>query len=314
MAHSLHPEPDLGSPSLPPFADGVHLSLDELLYYQQHAVHWLPPAISLWSQQLGQHQSRQLGRGMDFAEVRQYQRGDDVRSIDWRVTARTGKVHTKLFTEERERPVFVYLDLSSSMNFGSTLMLKSVVAAHFAALVAWLAAKGKDRVGAVIDTGDELFETRATTGNRGVLRLLNLVTEQHDFKRQHHQPDSMTSALEALTQLCPKGSEIILISDFNRLAEQDQPRLTALRQHNSIRLVHVSDPLEHGMTEYRGIEQVSSQTRTQWMDFSSRQTRDAMKNHFNQHVEQLKTYAQQQGMSFLTLSNAQPILTQLLRA
>ena len=93
------------SNNLPPYSDGVNLTLDELLYYKQQSIRWLPPAKSLWSQMLGQHQSRRLGRGMDFSEVRQYQTGDDIRAIDWRVTARTGKPHTKLFSEEKEKPL-----------------------------------------------------------------------------------------------------------------------------------------------------------------------------------------------------------------
>lgn len=142
---------------LPPHANGVTLSLEELLPYQQQSVRWLPPARSLWTQMSGQHQSRSLGRGMDFAEVRQYQPGDDIRAIDWRVTARTGKPHTKLFTEEREKPVVLYIDLSASMQFGSQLMLKSVQAAHVASLISWLSVAQKrsrwcgDRLGQQAD-------------------------------------------------------------------------------------------------------------------------------------------------------------------
>ncbi|MGR5117147.1 DUF58 domain-containing protein [Vibrio astriarenae] len=302
------------SVSLPPFADGVNLNLDELLYYKQHTVHWLPPAKSLWSQQLGQHQSRQLGRGMDFSEVRQYQGGDDVRSIDWRVTARTGKVHTKLFTEEKERPVYIYLDLSSSMNFGSTLMLKSVLAAHFTALVAWLAAKGKDRVGAIVDTGEALFECKATASSRGVLHLLHLITQHHDYRRNVTTQQNFKPTLETLRRLCPKGSEILMISDFSRLTEQDRDRLAHLRVHNSVRLIHVHDPLEQGMTQYRGVEQVTSQTRSLWLDFSSSRARDAMKAHFKRSTDELEHFAQQHGMTFLSLSNDRPLLSQLTRS
>ncbi|WP_394244208.1 DUF58 domain-containing protein [Vibrio astriarenae] len=302
------------SVTLSPFADGVNLNLDELLYYKQHTVHWLPPAKSLWAQQLGQHQSRQLGRGMDFSEVRQYQAGDDVRSIDWRVTARTGKVHTKLFTEEKERPVYLYIDLSSSMNFGSALMLKSVMAAHFSALVAWLSAKGKDRVGAIVDTGNALFECKATASSRGVLHLLNLVTSHHDFQRNVTTQQNFDGALDAIHRLCPKGSEIIFISDFSRLTQQDKERLSHIRAHNSVRLVHIYDPLEQGMTQYRGVEQVTTQTRSLWLDFSSARARSAMKSHFKKNTEQLEAFTQQHGMTFLSLSNDRPLLSQLSRS
>ncbi|MDR9830063.1 DUF58 domain-containing protein [Vibrio sp. FNV 38] len=302
------------SVSLSPSADGVNLNLDELLYYKQHTVHWLPPAKNFWAQQIGQHQSRQLGRGMDFSEVRQYQAGDDVRSIDWRVTARTGKVHTKLFTEERERPVYIYLDLSSSMNFGSTLMLKSVMAAHFASLVAWLATKGKDRVGAIIDTGDTLYESKATASSRGVLHLLNLITQHHDCRRNQPQQQSLVAAIDTLTRLSPKGSEVMLISDFSRLNDEAKQKLAHLRQHNSVRLVHIFDPLEQGMTQYRGVEQVTSQTNSLWLDFASSRARKSMKAHFQKSTNALELFAQHHGMTFISLSNDHSLLSQLTRS
>ncbi len=103
--------------ALPPHSDGVNVCLAELLQYKNQAVRWLAPAKSIWSQLNGHHQSRHKGRGMNFSEVRPYQAGDDIRSIDWRVTARTGKTHTKLFTEEREQPIMLFIDLSASMQF-----------------------------------------------------------------------------------------------------------------------------------------------------------------------------------------------------
>ena len=98
----------------------------------------------------GGYLSRQKGRGMEFDEARHYLPGDDIRAIDWRVTARTGKTHTKIYREERERPVFILCDLTASMQFGSQLLLKSVQAAHIAALLSWAAAARGDKVGALI--------------------------------------------------------------------------------------------------------------------------------------------------------------------
>ncbi|MGD8111666.1 DUF58 domain-containing protein [Vibrio sp. NTOU-M3] len=300
--------------ALPPHANGVTLSLDELLYYKQQSVQWLPPAKSLWSQMLGQHQSRQLGRGMDFAEVRQYQVGDDIRSIDWRVTARTGKPHTKLFTEEREKPVVLFIDLSPSMIFGSTLMLKSVIAAHMAALIAWLSVTQKDRIGAVIDTGYELVEIKPTSRSKGALALLQQLINHHNQVLQRPSPEqahSFSNALEALNRMCPKGSEIILISDFVRLSELQQPMLTRLRQHNRVRLVHISDPLEHGQTTFRGVEQVTDKQTTQWLDFSSRQTRQRIEQAFDAKQQSLKDFALSIGVSYTSLNSDQTLLQQL---
>lgn len=299
--------------------DGVHLSLDELIYYKQQSVSWLPPAKSLWSQMLGQHQSRQLGRGMDFTEVRQYQAGDDVRSIDWRVTARTGKPHTKLFTEEREKPVILYLDMGRSMYFGSTLMLKSVLMAHMASLIAWLSVAQQDRIGAVIDTGHELIELKPTSRNKGPLSLIQTLVHRHEINisqsqnSQFHtgQPSDISTALLALNRLCPKGSEIVMLSDFVRFTPEHQTLLTRLRQHNRVRMIHISDPLEQGQTHYRGVEQVSNHHQTQWLNFASRKARNEIEHAFAVKQNALQELAHSLGISFASLSSGQPLLQQL---
>ncbi|OWL08416.1 DUF58 domain-containing protein, partial [Vibrio parahaemolyticus] len=160
---------------LPPHANGVTLTLEELLQYRTQSVRWLPPAQAIWSQMSGNHTSRQKGRGMDFMEVRQYQAGDDIRSIDWRVTARTGKAHTKLFAEDKEQAVILYLDLSSSLHFGSKYVLKSVQLAHFASVLIWLTLAKKDRIGAVIDDGHQCLEFRPSSLQKQGLRILNAI-------------------------------------------------------------------------------------------------------------------------------------------
>lgn len=299
--------------TLPPYSDGVNLTLDELVYYKQQAIQWLPPAKSLWSQMLGQHQSRQLGRGMDFSEVRQYQAGDDVRAIDWRVTARTGKPHTKLFSEERERPIVLYLDLSTSMLFGSTLMLKSVQMAHMASLIAWLSVLQQDRIGAVIDTGNELIELKPTSRNKGALALLQSLVNLH--QQQLREPSEpvydVSEALQALARLCPKGSEVIFLSDFSRFNTTHESKLSRIAQHNRVRMVQINDPLERGHTDYRGTEQVSNKNHTRWLDFSSKTTRLGIEKAFKQQQSQLQTMALRMGISFTSLSSDAALTTQL---
>ncbi|MFB9215748.1 DUF58 domain-containing protein [Vibrio sinaloensis] len=298
---------------LSPYSDGVNLTFDELLYYKQQSVKWMPPAKSLWSQMLGQHQSRQLGRGMDFSEVRQYQAGDDVRSIDWRVTARTGKPHTKLFSEEREKPIVLYIDFSSSMFFGSQLMLKSVLAAHMASLIAWLSIAQRDRVGALIDLGDRLVEIKPTARNKGALALTQSLVAHHQsqLNQPRSAPGIMTTALQALNRMCPKGSEVVLLSDFTRLHIDDENQLSRLGKHNRVRFVHISDPLERGITQYRGTEQVSDKQTTRWLDFSSKKTRQGIESAFNHQQHQLTDLAHRLGMSFSTLSSDAALSQQL---
>ena len=143
------------------------------------------PARSTWRARLararlaGDHLSRFRGRGMDYRESRAYQPGDDVRSMDWRITARTGVPHVKLYQEERERPVVLFLDLNPGMFFGSRGMLKSVAAARAAALVAWAAAERGDRVGAMLFDGGHC-DLPPRGGRHGVLRLIRELVEHTD--------------------------------------------------------------------------------------------------------------------------------------
>lgn len=305
---------------LPPFATGVQLCLKELLHYKNHTVHWQPPSKSIWSQLNGSHQSHQKGRGMNFSEVRQYQAGDDIRSIDWRVTARTGKAHTKLFTEEREQPVILYLDLSRSMRFGSQLLFKSVQCAHLASLLSWLTVEQKDRIGALIDMGDRLIELKPTARQQGALHISHQLVQLNNEAIQQLQdqntpkmPIELTfnHALQTLHRMCPKGSDIIFISDFERLSEESKPLLNQLRQHNRMQFVHIFDPLEMGNTHFRGSEYVTNGQQTRWLNFGLKNTRQQLENRYMMHLNQLDKICKNMAIPMRSLSCAAPLLTQL---
>ncbi|MFD2179004.1 DUF58 domain-containing protein [Veronia pacifica] len=303
---------------LPRHSDGVNLTLPELLQYKNQAIRWLPPATSIWSQLNGQHRSNAKGRGMNFAEVRLYQAGDDIRAIDWRVTARTGKPHTKLFSEEREQPVMLLIDISQSMQFGSKLLLKSVQAAHFASLLSWIAVSEKDRIGAVIHNGHSLRDTRPTSRQQGPLNVINtLLTshrEIHNRNKTTQAEKTFSDALSHLHYLCPKGSDIAVISDFHSMREQDKQRLSQLRQHNRIQFVQISDPLEQGVTDYRGTEHVRDSRQSAWIDFSSAKTREKLSHHHMQHQEFIRDMARSLAIPLHHISAAIPLLQQLVSA
>ncbi|ELR65478.1 hypothetical protein C942_01092 [Photobacterium marinum] len=299
------------TPTLPSHSDGVNLCLAELLQYKNQTVRWLPPAQSVWSQLNGQHLSRKKGRGMNFSEVRPYQPGDDIRAIDWRVTARTGKTHTKLFTEEREMPVMLLVDLSSSMKFGSQLLLKSVQAAHFASLLSWLAISEQDRVGAVIYTGEKLIECKPTGRQRGALRLINALIDAHQNSNETNQSLSFSAAIKHLHHLCSKGSEIVIISDFYQLKDTDKRRLSQLRQHNRIQFVQIHDPLEQGQTAFKGTEHVADSNQSVWLDFSARKTREKLSQQYIDHQDFIHDMAMSLAIPLHQVSAAQPLIWQL---
>ncbi len=299
---------------LPSYSNGYSLCLDELLIYRTQCRTWLPPAKSLWSSLSGQHHSRQLGRGMDFSEVRRYQAGDDIRTIDWRVTARTGKPHTKLFSEEREKPVIIYVDLSRSMLFGSTLMLKAIQAAHLAALTAWIAVLQNDRVGAVIDLGNELIELKPQSRQRGVLLMLQkLVESQQKCIARQAPPDDqhLNRALQAIARVSPKGSEVVLISDFVAYRPTHDHLFTQLNKHNTLRLMQIYDPLERGDTAFRGVELVGDFKSSQWVNFSVDNSRKSIKKAFESQQDSLELLSTKMQFPYHQISSDTPLLTQL---
>jgi uncharacterized protein (DUF58 family) len=196
----------------------------------------------------GQLRSKSQGRGIDFSEVRVYQPGDDVRTIDWRVTARTQVAHTKLFQEEKERPVLIVVDQSNHMFFGSRTRFKSVAAARIAALLAWSSLEQGDRVGGIVFSDAAHREIRPRRSRHSVLRLIHEI-DRYNHELENAQParvtDALAQALVNARRVCKHGSSIILISDFSCLDEQALLYLQQLARYNDVTGIHISDPLEH---------------------------------------------------------------------
>jgi uncharacterized protein (DUF58 family) len=200
---------------------------------------------------------------MEFDEVRHYQNGDDIRAIDWRVTARTGKTHTKIFREEVERPVLVATDLSSSMLFGSQLLFKSVQAAHLAALVTWHAKGRGDRIGGIVFNEHKHSELKPRSRKEGVLHYLHSLVETHKHTlslESNHQTEIFSSeqlhesankAFEEncarLRQLARPGSLVYLITDGNHISQETIRHLSHINRHCELVVCLVSDPLEHDL-------------------------------------------------------------------
>jgi len=179
-------------------SNGVEISMPELLNYQNKtALIDLAARKNIKGQMSGNYLSRSKGRGMEFDEVRHYQTGDDIRAIDWRVTARTGKTHTKLFREELERPVLIATDLSASMHFGSQLLFKSVQAAHLAALVAWHAKKRGDRLGGIVFNQHQHLELKPRSRKEGVLHYLHALSTLHNKQHQTQYKSQAQSQTKA---------------------------------------------------------------------------------------------------------------------
>ena len=204
------------------------------------------------SLQTGAYVSHFKGRGMEFDESRPYQPGDDPRSIDWRVTARSTTAYTKLFREERERPVLIMVDLRANMHFATRGCFKSVNASRAAALLSWAAHHRGDRLGGLI-FGDTVHrELKPRLGRQAALRFVHALADHPDWQAVTRDPDddgeaALTTALAALRRVVRPGSLVIVLSDFAGLSRTGQSYLSAVARHNEVLAVHLNDPFERDL-------------------------------------------------------------------
>ena len=224
--------------------NGVFVELSELIELRRFA-----KLLSSQSQgralRSGSHLSKIRGRGMDFSEVRHYQPGDELRHMEWRVTARTGRPHVKLYEEERERPVLLLADFNPSMIFGTRIAFKSVLAARLAALIAWVVVQQKDRVGGLIFSADAHQEFTPCGREKSLLPFLSALSDfTQQTAPQHASPRPLSEMLLRLRRVVRPGSLLILISDFYTLDAECDALLYRLRHSNDLLIYHVCDPLE----------------------------------------------------------------------
>lgn len=273
---------------------------------------------SIRAGQSGGYVSRFKGRGMEFEEARVYQAGDDIRSIDWRVTARTGEPHTKLFREERERPVFVSVDNRLAMHFATRGVFKSVLAAKLAGLLAWAAQHHGDRIGGQIFTDTVCRELKPQNGRHAVLRFLNAIVCGGDVSRPVTDVAptiTLEQVLARLMQHARPGSLVYIISDFRGINGQVETYLAKLSRHCEVVLIFVYDPLESQLPEkgrYRftamdaaslsGTGAAADDVRDVVIDTGDRQRLLKYQQHFSGRLNQLEQIAKKMGLAFIQCS------------
>jgi uncharacterized protein (DUF58 family) len=244
-------------------SDGVNLGIKELIHYQgKTALLNLSPRKTVQAKLAGAYLAKTKGRGMEFDEARHYQAGDDIRAIDWRVTARTGKTHTKLYREEKERPVFILTDLSSSMQFGTQFLFKSVQAAHLSALIAWSARKRGDRIGGLVFNQHQHIECKPFTRQKAVLSLLNSMLKVQQGAQLKAQPTNqeqitLANACARLRRLAHPGSLIFILSDFSQLDDVAIQHISQLSKHCEVIAHPISDPFEHQLPKVKMSQRVT---------------------------------------------------------
>jgi len=234
---------------MPPITDHVTTSLRSLMKWEHYAVGTnLLPARRVHSILAGKHTSMLRGRGLDFEEVRQYVPGDDIRNIDWKVTARTKHPHTKVFNEEKERPALAVVDQSSYLFFGSQQYMKSVLAAEVAALAAFRTLKKGDRFGGLVfndESSDWIVPKRSRSVIQQFLRHVsekNQVLPERKKIQSNRQP--LNDALKRIAAYITHDYIITIISDFSEANDQTFQTIKQMARHNDVILTHITDELD----------------------------------------------------------------------
>ena len=300
---------------LQPELDGViSVSLQSLIRLGDKAQYLTSPRSMIRASLQGLHLSPFKGRGMDFAETRPYEDGDDVRNLDWRVTARSGKLHTKLFQEERERPVLLCVDLQPPMFFATRGVFKSVIAAQAAALLAWNALKAGDRVGGLIFDGENIHEVRPLRNRSRLLHLLKMISEATLRHPRGQTPQAQTQQLSAalsnLRRVVTPGSRIFLLSDFHGIDAVVRKQLAVLAHRSDLYLLMISDPMEQQFPT-TGQWRVTDSRRFLQLDFSRKKARVDYQKQSNSRVEQLQQLAHKHHFSLIRLSTQDDIFLTL---
>ena len=271
------------------------------------------PKIQARQMLAGGHKSRFRGRGMDFDSVRIYQPGDDVRSIDWRVTARTQTPHTKIFSEERERPILVISDLRSSMFFGSQ-RLKSVVACEISAALAWAGLAANDRAGGMIFGAQQQTDVKARRSHHAVLQFIHGLKE-FSASLLEPEPDrySLAELLEESRRFIMPGSTVFIVSDFHDLNASCERHLFELARHANLNFCHVYDSIETELPP-PSLYAVSDGQQQTILDTRNDKLRQRFADAFLKRGQTLRKLSEQLAAGLLPFDTADNVMSVLARA
>jgi uncharacterized protein (DUF58 family) len=294
---------------------GVYASLDELmrLRFKASGFSFLPrqPIHSILS---GRHASRLRGRGLNFEELRNYLPGDDVRNIDWKVTARTREPYVRVYTEEKDRTVWLLVDQRLSMFFGSKKKMKSVVAAEAAAIAAWRVLSQGDRVGAIIfdDSGLEVISPHRS--EERVARILKqVVKKNHELSASaviKPAPGMLNQALQRVASLARHDCLVCLIGDGTGIDEDTRKYVTRLTEHNDVISVFIYDPLEESMPKAGRLVFSDGFSQLEF-DTARRSLRRAYGEDFRSRIERMKATSRRHAIPLLPVHTAAPVLEQI---
>lgn len=256
----------------------------------------------------GEYHSAFKGRGMAFSEVREYQFGDDIRNIDWNVTARLNHPYVKVFEEERELTVMLLVDVSGSNRFGTRVQFKEELLAEIAAILAFSAIQNNDKVG-VIFFSDKI--EKFISPKKGSTHILRIIRELIDFKPDNTKTD-ITEALRYLTNVIKKKSTAFILSDFYDTGYEDALKI-ASKKHDIVS-IRITDDREKELPDLGMVKIYDPETQqTLWVDTSSKEVRNNFADAYNQHSNYVNEVFRKYGIDNVEISTGQDYVKQLMR-
>ena len=294
---------------------GAHASLRELVKLEVEARGFsFLPRQPIHSVLAGRHASRLRGRGLNFEEIRRYLPGDDVRNIDWKVTARARKPYVRVYTEERDRPMLLAVDQRLSMFFGTRRAMKSVVAAEACALAAWRGLSVGDRVGALIFGDEGIEEIRPHRSRESVMRILGAVCEKNGKLNVDSgiQPDPgmLDRTLERARQIAHHDHLVCLVTDFAGATEETVRHVTMLTEHNDVLIVFVHDPAEAEMADTGRVVIASGDAQLE-VDTGDKPLRKRFREDFSERLEGMRSLARKRGIPVLAIETGTDVASQV---
>jgi len=294
--------------------EGVYVTLSELLKFGYMPKNFnIRPNAAVLTKLSGRHQSGMRGRGMDFSEMKQYVQGDDTRNIDWKATRRTGKPYIRVYNEERDRNVWLVVSQMNSMFFGSKARMKSVSAAHTAALFAFKALEMGDRVGAVVYNNEEVKFFKATSSKNNVVQIMTEIERQNHLlstDNSTNHKDNLSKSLKILTTLAKHDDLVVLIGDGRALDEETAKHITRINVHNDMIGVLVYDPMEEEIVQSSSLF-FTDGVDTVDVDSSNKQFIERYRERLSGRKKAFVQLSRKNALPVLSISTEFPVLDQL---
>jgi uncharacterized protein (DUF58 family) len=295
--------------------NGLSVSLEELVEQKKYLPYIKKHSNNITSDRAGDIRSAFKGRGMELEEVRTYGFGDDVRDIDWRVTARKGDVYTKVFSEEKDREVYVVLDLSPHMLFGTKKELKSVSASKIASLLGWQSMANKDRFGLIIYDGVETKVFKPQSNQKNLMAILKTISETSvkvlEKAKDKIQPDaSISEPLQYLQYSVKNKAIIFIVSDFNNVSETALKTLIHLTKKCRVYCINVYDYIEDVSPE-SGEYKVEYNGEKLVFNSSSKDFKRTYAKYFQKKRKDMDSFCKRFGCHYVNIRTDKPLYKQL---